>query len=82
MELELNKTCALKSCFMGIIPQNHINLLFKISILKWTHKFIVAYVHCTQSLSQGLTQNNNMKSWKGKYEFKAPNMTFYILESQ
>jgi hypothetical protein len=36
----------------------------------------------TKSLSEGLTQNNNMKSWKGKNEFKAPHITFYILESQ
>jgi hypothetical protein len=35
-----------------------------------------------KSLTQSLTQSNNMKLWKGEYELKAPVTTPYLVETR
>jgi hypothetical protein len=49
-------------------------------IIEKTHKFIASYICYTKNLFQGLTQNNNMKLCKGKYEPKVPPTTPCILK--
>ncbi len=60
------KDHSLKTCLFSLVNT---------FIIERTHKFIASYVCYTKCLFQGLTQNNNMKLCKGKYEPKVPPTT-------
>jgi hypothetical protein len=69
-QTSLHKDHSIKTCTFTCV---------KTFIIKMTHQFIATYVHYTKNWISKLN-TNNMKSLKGKYEFKVPSTTLYIFE--